>query len=150
MQTNPFFYGNPVSFTDFIGRRKELRRVKGRLLRGESTAVIGDPHIGKTSFLNYLVNPEIRKELYLDEADRLYLSLLDVHMLGSQFTPAQFWENASIGNSTTFSAIPGRYGHRKCGKLLRQLPLRIKQGYCQRQHFACLSCSKNFITGDRN
>ncbi|MCP4105151.1 MAG: hypothetical protein GY749_06385 [Desulfobacteraceae bacterium] len=49
MQPNPFYYGNPVSHKNFIGRAKELRRVIGRLLKGESTAIIGDPHIGKTS-----------------------------------------------------------------------------------------------------
>lgn len=94
MQINPFFYGNPVSHTNFIGRRKVLRRLIGRLQNGESTAITGDPHIGKTSLLNYLTSPDTSKELYGDKAERWYFSLLDVHMLGGQFTPAQFWEHA--------------------------------------------------------
>lgn len=94
MQTNPFFYGNPVSFADFIGRRKELRRVKGRLLKGESTAIIGDPHIGKTSFLNYLASPEKREEFYENNAEKWYFSQINIQMLGGQFTPAQFWDYA--------------------------------------------------------
>ncbi len=93
IQPNPFFYGNPVSHKNFIGRTKELRRVTGRLQKGESTAIIGDPHIGKTSFLAYLTNKETRPALYGDK-DQYYFSRIDSQMLGSQFTPPQFWEQA--------------------------------------------------------
>jgi len=95
MSANPFFYGNPVSHDNFIGRRRELRRVTGRLLnKGQSTAIIGDPHIGKTSFLDYIAHQETHNKLYGNNADRWYFSQIDIQMLGGQFTPAQFWEHA--------------------------------------------------------
>jgi hypothetical protein len=28
---NPFFYGNPVPYNQFIGRERELRRIAGRI-----------------------------------------------------------------------------------------------------------------------
>ena len=30
--SNPFFYGNPVLSDQFIGRRRELRRIAGRIV----------------------------------------------------------------------------------------------------------------------
>jgi len=57
MPQNPFSYGKALSPTHFIGRSKEIRRIVNRLLNGESTALIGDLHIGKTSLLTYLVHP---------------------------------------------------------------------------------------------
>ena len=95
MQPNPFIYGDPVSPENFIGRRRVVTRVISRMMKdGQSTAIIGDPHIGKTSLLNYLINPESRVQLYGDNADEWYFSLLDVQMLGSHVTPAQFWKYA--------------------------------------------------------
>ena len=96
MLPNPFFYGNPISSEGFIGRRKFLRHVISRLKQGgQSTAIIGDPHIGKSSLLNYLANPEKRRELYGGSADNWYFSSLDVHsILSSQVTPELFWEHA--------------------------------------------------------
>jgi hypothetical protein len=93
MRINPFNVGNPVTDEQFIGRERELRRVKHRILnQGQSTAIVGDPHIGKTSLLNYLAAPETRKELYNQKADALHFSLIDSYTLGSQFTWIQFWE----------------------------------------------------------
>lgn len=52
---NPFFYGNPVSPDQFIGRRREVRRITGRIVnQGQSTAVVGEPRSGKTSLFLYL------------------------------------------------------------------------------------------------
>lgn len=40
--SNPFFYGNPVSPNQLIGREKELRRIMGRIVnQGPSTAITG-------------------------------------------------------------------------------------------------------------
>jgi hypothetical protein len=45
----PFFYGNPVPSDRFIDRRKEIRRIVGRIVnQGQSTAIVGEPRIGKT------------------------------------------------------------------------------------------------------
>ena len=60
----PFHSGNPVSAVDFLDRRQAVRRIVGRLLRGESTAIVGEPRMGKTSLLLYLAAPETRADLY--------------------------------------------------------------------------------------
>lgn len=94
MTLNPFFHGNPVEPKDFFNRRQPLRRVVGRILSGgQSTAIIGEPRVGKTSFLHYLVGPkEVRETLYGDQANRLLFAYLDSQVLSGQFTAAQFWE----------------------------------------------------------
>lgn len=94
MISNPFFYGNPVPPDQFIGRRRELRRITNRIVnQGQSTAVVGEPRSGKTSLLDYLAAPETRK-LYSASGKRLVFSYLDAEMLGGQFRQAQFWEVA--------------------------------------------------------
>ncbi len=91
----PFVYGGPVSYDSFIGRRKELRTIVSRLINnGQSTAITGDPYVGKTSLLNYLSSQETRAKLYGNEADCWYFSNIDLQMLPGQFTQAQFWEHA--------------------------------------------------------
>jgi len=94
MPQNPFSYGKALSPNHFIGRSKEIRRIVNRLLNGESTALIGDPHIGKTSLLTYLVHPETRHSLYEGKAAQWYFSMMDMQIIGGQLTPAQFWEQA--------------------------------------------------------
>jgi hypothetical protein len=90
--SNPFFYGNPAPPDQFIDRRRELRRIVGRIVnQGQSTAVVGEPRSGKTSLLEYLAAPEARK-LYSACEKRLVFSYLDAHTLGGQFSQAQFWE----------------------------------------------------------
>jgi len=92
---NPFFYGNPVSPDRFVGRRRALRRILGRIVnQGQSTAVVGEPRSGKTSLLLYLSAPETREELYGERGERLLFTYLDGQTLGEAFTQAQFWERA--------------------------------------------------------
>lgn len=93
--SNPFFYGNPVRPDQFLDRRRELRRIVGRIVnQGQSTAVVGEPRSGKTSLLDYLAAPETRAELYGGSGERLLFSYLDAQTLGSEFSQAQFWEYA--------------------------------------------------------
>ena len=94
-KSNPFFYGNPVSPDQFIGRRQELRRITNRIVnQGQSTAVVGEPRIGKTSLLLYLAAPETRGDLYESGGERLLFSFIDNQALGGRCNQAQFWELA--------------------------------------------------------
>ena len=53
--SNLFFHGNPVPPDQFLDRRRDLRRIIGRIAsQGQSTAVVGEPRSGKTSLLLYL------------------------------------------------------------------------------------------------
>lgn len=93
--SNPFFYGNPIPPDRLIDRRKEIRRIVGRIVnQGQSTAIIGEPRSGKTSLLQYLSAPETRQELYGDESKHLLFSFLDAQTFGVQFSQSQFWEQA--------------------------------------------------------
>jgi len=92
---NPFFYGSIVEPTQFLNRRKPLRRTISRILnQGQSTAIVGEPRMGKSSLLDYLIFPQNLKDLYGKDADRFFFNLIDVQMLGGQISQAQFWEKA--------------------------------------------------------
>ena len=113
--SNPFFYGNPVHPDQFIGRRRELRRIVGRIAnQGQSTAIVGEPRSGKTSLLDYLAAPETRAELYGESGEQLLFSYLDAHTLGGEFTQAQFWERAlhPLQERLADSASPLAQAHR--------------------------------------
>lgn len=92
---NPFSYGSVVSVDAFLNRRSIIRRVVSRILAGgQSSALVGQPRIGKTSVLDYLSSPVLRQKLYGDKGSYLIFSFVDSHLLGSTFTSAQFWEYA--------------------------------------------------------
>jgi hypothetical protein len=88
---NPFFYGNPVSPEQFIGRKAEVRRVAGRIVNGgQSSAITGAFRSGKTSFLEYLAAPQTT--LYGNKADTVIFSYQDAKTLPFECEQAQFWK----------------------------------------------------------
>ena len=94
MHLTPFISGNPVSNPHFTNRKKEVRRIVGRILNhGQSSAIVGEPRSGKTSLLQYLSAPENTEALYGEEKENLIFSYIDSLALGRQFTPAEFWEH---------------------------------------------------------
>lgn len=93
----PFYYGNPVARKHFFNRRKVLRKVVNRLInQGQSTAIIGEPKLGKTSLLIYLSEPDNYEPLYGNHNQKIFFSLIDIQMLGGEFTQAHFWEQALV------------------------------------------------------
>ena len=92
---NPFSYGSVVSANKFLNRRSIVRGVVGRVLAGgQSSALVGEPRTGKTSTLVYLSDPVLQQELYGKTCSNLIFSLVDSHLIGSDFTSAQFWKYA--------------------------------------------------------
>ena len=89
---SPFFYGNPVSPDQFIGRQKEVRRLAGRIVSGQSSVITGTFRSGKTSILMYLMAPEKQFELYGDRGDSLIFSNLDANTLQTECEQTKFWE----------------------------------------------------------
>jgi len=68
MTTNPFTYGNPIrSANRFIGRQSDLQQIINRLQSSahESTSIVGERRIGKTSLLKYLADKHAAEELGL-------------------------------------------------------------------------------------
>lgn len=88
-----YIYGRPVKGDEFVGRENELSTIFQRLLNGESSAVVGAPHIGKTSLLLQIANPLVQKN-YLGEKNGFIYSFIDLHPIGTSFTPQDFWDNA--------------------------------------------------------
>ena len=91
---NPFIYSRAVTPAEFLGRETELRRLFSRLATGQSTAIIGQPHVGKTSMLNYVMEPSSRQAQFGPEFDRDLFCVLDAQMLRSVETQAEFWTYA--------------------------------------------------------
>ena len=68
MTTNPFTFGNPIRDpARFYGRKEEIRQILNRLRSSahESTSIVGERRIGKTSLLKHLDTPEVAAELGL-------------------------------------------------------------------------------------
>lgn len=90
---NPFTFGNPINEPErFIGRKAEIRQILNRLLSSahESTSIIGERRIGKTSLLNYLSNPGTAEALGL-VPDQFCLFYVDFQGL-TDITPQRFWQ----------------------------------------------------------
>ena len=93
MTSNPFTFGNPIRDPDrFIGREQEIRQITSRLLSSavESTSIVGERRIGKTSLLLYLSNPGVATRLGLTP-ERYCLVYIDFQGL-TDITPQRFWQ----------------------------------------------------------
>ncbi len=93
MYNNPFIYGKPVSRDDFLGREDALEKIVNCILASQSTALIGEPYIGKTSFLYHLNN--IKSSLFGEQqAKQIIFSYMDAYNMLGNYAQAQFWKNA--------------------------------------------------------
>lgn len=91
---NPFTYGNPI--TDpvrFIGRRREIEQVQSRLLNAEfeSSSIVGERRIGKTSLLKYLAYPDMVRQAGFTD-DKYIFIYLDLQIVDPTKTPTDFWQ----------------------------------------------------------
>jgi len=102
MVRNPFTFGNPISDPErFFGRKQELRQILNRLLSSahESTSIIGERRIGKTSLLLHLSHPKVAQSLGL-LPDKFCLVYMDFQGL-TDITPARFWQRVLKKMATT-------------------------------------------------
>ncbi len=102
---NPFRYGKPVPPDRFIGREDALRTVFARINNGESTAVVGAPHIGKSSFLRYIHDERVRGN-WLGKIERYVFVDFDCHLLPESYQPADFWREVLDRVAEAFPASP--------------------------------------------
>jgi nucleotide-binding universal stress UspA family protein len=93
-ELNPFLFGKPVPPGRFVGRQDAIRTLFSRLNQGDSTAIVGEPHIGKSSTLYYVTDEAVRAQFLGMEAARYFVVLVDCHMFSSTSTPADFWRYA--------------------------------------------------------
>ena len=81
---NPFTYGNPVTKPSrFFGRRREVELIFSRLQNPEfeSTSIVGERRLGKTSLLYFVSQPEVIRSFGLDPAVYLFI-YLDLRIVG--------------------------------------------------------------------
>ena len=90
---DPFVVGPPVQPGKFVDRGSELRSILGRLLnQGQSTAIVGQPRIGKTSLLLKLEDELKRMDHFGDGLRWLIVSRLDLQYFDDSETPSSFWD----------------------------------------------------------
>ena len=95
MPVNPFTYGNPISDpARFFGREREIEQVYSRLCNAEfeSSSLVGERRVGKTSLLNYLAHPDVRRKHGLDPAQYVFV-YVDLQMVDKATTPARLWQH---------------------------------------------------------
>lgn len=103
MTRNPFRYGNPVPPDRFIGREDVVRTLFSRIYNGESTAIVGEPHIGKSSTLRYITHESIYQR-WLNKADVINtFVVVDCHLLPESFRPPDIWEQILSHTETAFA-----------------------------------------------
>jgi hypothetical protein len=93
MRGNPFTYGNPISDPRrFVGRVREVEQIFGRLLNEEfeSSSLVGDRRIGKTSLLKYLADPSVRETRGLG-VGRYSFVYVDLQMVDQAMDPDRLW-----------------------------------------------------------
>jgi AAA+ ATPase superfamily predicted ATPase len=93
VSSNPFTFGNAIKEPGrFYGRQAEIRQIVNRLLSSahESTSIVGERRIGKTSLLLHLSNPQVALSLGL-EADKFCMVYVDFEGL-TDITPRRFWQ----------------------------------------------------------
>jgi hypothetical protein len=93
MRSNPFTYGNPISDSRrFVGRAREIEQVFGRLRNEEfeSSSLVGDHRIGKTSLLKHLADPAVRESHGLGPG-RCSFVYADLQMVDQTMDPDRLW-----------------------------------------------------------
>lgn len=93
MRGNPFTYGNPISDpVRFVGRAREVEQIYGRLRNEEfeSSSLVGDHRIGKTSLLKHLADPGVRAAHGLGTG-RYSFVYVDLQMVDQAMDPDRLW-----------------------------------------------------------
>ena len=91
---NPFIYSRSLTPMEFEGRRSELNKIFGRLATGQSVAVIGQPHIGKTSMLEFIQDDTARRNRFGDQFNIFTFSYLDILAIQNLQSQKDFWRHA--------------------------------------------------------
>ena len=94
MTNNPFTYGNPISDPRrFFGREHEIELVFSRLRNAEfeSSSLVGERRIGKTSVLNYLADRDVRSRYDLMSGTYMFV-YVDLQIMNEDVTPVRLWQ----------------------------------------------------------
>lgn len=86
-----FVYGRPVRLNEFLGRESEILTIFNRLKNRESTAVVGEPHIGKTSLLLKLQERSVQEYFLKGDIKIIDSFYKDLQPIGMDFSSFEFW-----------------------------------------------------------
>ncbi|GEM_PF-3720838 len=92
--SNPFTYGNPITdAARFIGRARQIEQVFSRLrnVEFESSSLVGERRVGKTSLLYHLADAAVQRAHGLDPA-RYHFLYVDLALVDATTTPARLWQ----------------------------------------------------------
>jgi hypothetical protein len=89
---NPFRYGEPVPPDKHINRAAGVQVLFSRLVNSEATALVGEPHIGKSSLIRYIQHPKVRENWLEAEAGRYVFVDVDCHQFSDDCTPGDLWK----------------------------------------------------------
>jgi len=90
---NPFIYGPPVLGDEFLNHEFDLSSILNRIRSGQSTVIVGEPHIGKSSILLHISNKKTCEKYIGQDAKKLLFSFLDLHPVDDKYSPSDFWED---------------------------------------------------------
>ncbi len=88
---NPFIPFQPAFGANFLNREAEQREILDRLGMGVSSALVGNPHIGKTSLLRKLADTKSWAVYGLDPSQYTVVEL-NFELFTSEKTPDDFWQ----------------------------------------------------------
>ncbi|MBI4674033.1 MAG: hypothetical protein HY741_20495 [Chloroflexi bacterium] len=94
MRSNPFTFGNPITDARrFVGRARQVEQVFSRLrnVEFESSSLVGERRVGKTSLLYHLADAEVQRAHGLDPQRYLFL-YVDLALVDAMTTPARLWQ----------------------------------------------------------
>jgi hypothetical protein len=98
---NPFVYGKTVHPDHFVGRENAIQTIFARISNSESTAIVGGPHIGKSSLLNYIADEHVKSE-WLERDVQFCFIEIDCHLFPLSYQPANFWRHVLDQIEATF------------------------------------------------
>jgi hypothetical protein len=148
-----FVCGGPVHPDQFLDRKPELRTIFNRMRCSDYTAVVGEPHIGKSSLLLKL-NDKATQRVYLGEETQYLTLYLDLQPVESNYTPSAFWEEVldllqeHPGHRTTKQQLErvaqDNYSRRSLVRLFKHLHQQGRRLVLLLDEFDCLLAHHNF------
>ncbi|MFC1935293.1 adenylate/guanylate cyclase domain-containing protein [Chloroflexota bacterium] len=91
---NPFTYGNPITDPSrFFGRRQEVEQIFSRLRNPEfeSSSIVGERRMGKSSLLNFASHPDVIQNFGLDPRGYLFI-YVDLQIVGPESTSTRLYQ----------------------------------------------------------
>ena len=95
--TSTINHNKTMYFDTLQGRKKEIRRLVGQILTGQSSVIVSMLSQDRANILGYLSDTTHSKQLYGEHAEKLIFSWLDMHSLFLKYPDCQseqFWQAA--------------------------------------------------------